>query len=56
MTINITNLIGTLVIVGNDVNSNEIEQKVVEVLTKAIASASLQVKEPNRSSCSSTEC
>ncbi len=48
MTINITNLIGNLIIVGNDVNSNEIEQKVVEALTKAIASASEVTTELNR--------
>lgn len=47
-TINITNLIGTLVVVGNDVNSNEIEKKVVEALTRAVASASVEVTEPIR--------
>lgn len=48
MTINIQNLIGTLVVVGSDVDSSEIEQKVTEALTKAIASASLAIKESNQ--------
>jgi len=48
MTINIKNLIGNLILVGNDVNSNEIELKVIEALTKAIASAGLQSEKLNQ--------
>jgi len=44
MTTNITNLIDTLIVVGNDVNPNESEQREI----KAITSADLQVAEANQ--------